>query len=56
MANWTRDHKVALWVGAMAAAAVIIAAIITVAWTPADGNDVEQKTGGDGTICIESKC
>jgi hypothetical protein len=55
MAGWTNDHKVKIIVGVLGALAVIIAAVIT-GLMKSDSTSVDQKTGRDGTICVQSKC
>lgn len=55
MAGWSTDHKVQIIVGVLGALAVIVAAVIT-GLMKSDTNHVDQKTGGDGTICVQAKC
>ncbi|MDT0488921.1 hypothetical protein RM717_00190 [Streptomyces griseus] len=56
MAGWSTENKVALWVGIIGAVAVIVAAVIAVVFASSGGTEVDQKTGGDGTVCIGSTC
>jgi hypothetical protein len=55
MAGLTTDHKVAIIVGLIAAIGAIIAALVT-GCTASDSPTVNQKTGGNGNVCINSKC
>ncbi|WP_406007232.1 hypothetical protein OG440_14335 [Streptomyces sp. NBC_00637] len=55
MAGWSNDHKVKIVVGILGAVAVIVAALIT-GWMKSDSTSVDQKTGRDGTVCVQSKC
>ncbi len=55
MPSWTTDHKVAIMVGVIGALAVIIGAVIT-GCMKSESNKVDQKTGRDGTVCVNSKC
>ena len=56
MADWARDHKVAVLVSVIGAIAVIVAAIITGFMQLDGGTKVDQKTGRDGTVCVNAKC
>ncbi|MFF9484690.1 MULTISPECIES: hypothetical protein [unclassified Streptomyces] len=55
MAGWTTDHKVKIIVGVVGAVAVIVAAVIT-GLMKSDTTSVDQKTGRDGVVCVDSKC
>ncbi|NUV58807.1 hypothetical protein [Streptomyces sp. CAI-85] len=52
---WTDDHKVKIIVGVLGALAVIAAAVIT-GLMKSDSTTVDQKTGGDGTVCVQASC
>ncbi|MCT9082210.1 hypothetical protein [Streptomyces fulvoviolaceus] len=57
MAGWTQDHKIAISVALIGAVAVIIGAIIAGLMQLDSGPKVEQEIdGGNGTVCINSKC
>ncbi|MFG2310363.1 hypothetical protein ACGFS9_17090 [Streptomyces sp. NPDC048566] len=55
MAGWTNDHKVKIVVAFVGALAVIVAAVVT-GLMKSDGTKVDQKTGRDGTVCVQSTC
>lgn len=60
MAGRDREHRAVIWaavIGALGAViAAVVAAVITVSASPSGGNTVDQKTGQNGTVCIESTC
>ncbi|MBV2357350.1 hypothetical protein KUM39_23755 [Streptomyces sp. J2-1] len=55
MAGWTKEHKVAILVAVIGVVGVIAAALIT-SLSASDTNRIDQKTGRDGTVCVNSKC
>ncbi|MEU2053394.1 hypothetical protein [Streptomyces bungoensis] len=55
MAGWTKDHKIAIIVAVIGLVGAITAALIT-GMLASDTNDIHQRTGKDGNICINSQC